>query len=54
VKLKNGSTGNCLIGGAGTDTFTVAAGLGTEVCILNAASQRRGNIAGCTTVVTRP
>jgi hypothetical protein len=55
VKLKNnGSTGNCLIGGAGTDTFTVPTGNGTEVCILTAASQSRGNIAGCTSVVTRP
>ena len=55
IKLKNnGSTGNCLIGGAGTDTFTVPTGSGTEVCILNAASQTHGNIAGCTSVVTRP
>ena len=55
VKLKNnGVTGNCLIGGAGTDTFTVPAGSGTEVCILDAASQSRGNLAGCTSVVTRP
>jgi Ca2+-binding RTX toxin-like protein len=55
IKLKNnGSAGNCLIGGAGTDTFTVPAGNGTEVCILNAASQGRGSLAGCTSVVTRP
>jgi hypothetical protein len=31
---------DCLIGGAGTDTFTVPSGNGTEVCILNAP--RRG------------
>jgi hypothetical protein len=55
VKLKNGSTGNCLVGGAGTDSVSVAGSLGTEVCIFDAASQARpSSLTGCTSVVTRP
>ncbi|HEY6962730.1 MAG TPA: hypothetical protein VI408_12640 [Gaiellaceae bacterium] len=54
VKLKAGSTGNCLVGGAGTDAVTVPNG-GTEVCIFDTASQKKpSNLGGCTTTVTRP
>jgi hypothetical protein len=54
VKLKAGSAGNCLVGGAGTDTVTIPNG-GTEVCIFDAASQKKpSNLGGCTTTVTRP
>jgi hypothetical protein len=54
VKLKAGSSGNCLVGGAAADAVTVPTG-GTEVCIFNSASQKKpSNLGGCTTTVTRP
>jgi hypothetical protein len=56
IKLKNGSTANCLIGGAGTDGVNVGAGAGGAVCIFDAATQAaHGNsFAGCSVLVTRP
>jgi hypothetical protein len=56
VKLKSGSTANCLIGGAGTDNVTVAANAGGEVCLFDAATQAAhgNNFAGCSVLVTRP
>lgn len=56
VKLKNGSTGNCLIGGAGTDIVSVAANAGGAACVFDSATQAaHGNsFAGCSVLVTRP
>ena len=56
VKLKNGSTANCLVGGAGTDSVSVPNNTSNNVCIFDAASRAAhgNNFAGCSVNVTRP